>query len=142
MNTPTRGERNNNPCNLEQGNICWQGLVLSSRETRFCTFNTVENGIRAAAKCLLIYQTKHGLKTVRDIINRWAPPHENDTSAYVAHVARVLAVGEDAELNLKDYGTLFWLVKAIILHENGRCDYDDVTIRNAVTAALPKEEVA
>jgi hypothetical protein len=132
---PTRGERNNNPGNLERNEIAWKGLVQDASESRFCVFDTPENGIRALSRCLLTYQRKHGLKTVREIIDRWAPPVENDTSAYVAHVADVLHVGEDADIDLEDEEVLRVLTKAIIVHENGRCIYSDVALRSIVELA-------
>jgi hypothetical protein len=36
---------------------------------------------------LIAYQDKHGLRTIRQIVSRWAPPTENNTNAYVRAVA-------------------------------------------------------
>jgi hypothetical protein len=134
--TQTRGEKNCNPGNLERNEIKWHGLIQANGEPRFCVFDCAENGIRALARTLLTYQRKLGLNTVRAIIDRWAPPNENDTSAYVAHVASVLNVGEDTPVNLEDDGVLEALTKAIIVHENGRCIYSDAQIKQGVTEAL------
>ena len=41
---------------------------------------------------LLTYQRQHGLDTVKGILNRWAPPSENDTGAYVQTVSRALGL--------------------------------------------------
>ena len=134
--TETRGERNKNPGNLDRNQIIWQGLVQDSREPRFCVFDTPENVIRALCKVLLSYYRKHHLNTVAQIINRWAPPSENDSGAYVNHVAHILGVGEDAPINVYDPMILELLTRAIIQHENGRCLYDDATIVKAVDSAL------
>ncbi len=134
--TQTRGERWNNPGNIDKTAQIWQGQVQDAREPRFCVFDTPENGIRALAKVLLTYYRKHGLNTVAKIINRWAPPVENVTDAYVNHVAQMVGVGEDAVINVEDPDILEPLVRGIILHENGRCVYDDVVIVKAIESAL------
>ncbi len=133
----TRGERNCNPGNIDRNNIVWQGMASDqSKDGRFVVFSDAEFGIRALAKVLLSYYRKHGLNTVRSIIDRWAPPGENNTGAYVNHVASILGVGIDAPIDVTDPATLETLTRAIIEHENGRCVYSDTVIAKAVVAAL------
>lgn len=122
----TRGIRNNNPGNIDLPPV-WQGCVKGT-DPRFCTFKNMAYGCRAMALLLVHYQTTYKLLTVRQIINRWAPPGENDTGAYVAAVANACQVSPDAPIVitnvpgiasfviLKD---LTSLVKAIVMHENG-----------------------
>ncbi|WP_256670890.1 structural protein [Pseudomonas sp. AN3A02] len=84
--TETRGVRNRNPGNIDYvAANYWQGELKPDPaiEKRFARFDTPENGICALGKLLLTYQRKHGLKTVKAIISRWAPSVENDTAAYV-----------------------------------------------------------
>lgn len=121
----TRGERNNNPGNIDrQPGVHWVGQSADqSGDPRFVVFDEAKYGIRALAKVLLTYFKKHGLNTVRRIINRWAPPNENDSAAYVNHVAQQLGVGADAQIDLFDGDILAGLVKAIIAHENGDMPY-------------------
>ncbi|WP_454890006.1 hypothetical protein [Serratia quinivorans] len=124
MATP-RGIRNNNPGNLDRGDP-WQGLVDNQSEPRFCTFKDPTWGIRALTVTLITYHDKRKAKdgsridTIREIITRWAPPHENDTEAYIRTVAKAVGVPADMEVSLHDYGTIRPLVEAIIRHENGR----------------------
>ena len=133
----TRGERNNNPGNIERNTILWQGMAQDqSSDSRFVVFTNEHFGIRALAKVLLSYYRKYHLDTVHKIIDRWAPPSENNTGAYINHVAQGLGVGIDAKINLEDDQTLEVLVRAIIEHENGHCVYDDSTIIKAVDSAL------
>lgn len=129
--TQTRGERNNNPGNIERDATRWQGMSRDqSGDARFVVFKTPEDGIRALAKVILSYCNQHGLNTVRGIINRWAPPVENDTGAYVKHVAERLSVGPDAMIDPTKPEVMEMLVSAIISHENGRVAYsDDVLVR-------------
>lgn len=133
----TRGERNCNPGNIDRNAIMWQGMASDQTgDGRFVVFSNAHFGIRALAKVLLSYYHKHGLDTVQKIIDRWAPPSENNTGAYVNHVATVLGVGEDARIDVTDPQTLEVLVRAIIEHENGRCIYPDDVLIKAVDAAL------
>ena len=134
---PTRGERNNNPGNIDRNATVWQGMAQDqSRDQRFVVYEKPHYGIRALAKVLLSYYRKHGLNTVHKIIDRWAPPSENNTGAYVNHVATVLGVGIDAPIQVDDQATLEALTLAIIEHENGRCVYANDEIVKAVEAAL------
>lgn len=112
-----RGIRNNNPGNIEWGDP-WQGLIPVNERTdpRFAQFVSPAYGIRAIARTLITYQDKHGIRTVTGVINRWAPPAENDTEAYVRAVQQ--AVGGEL-VDMHDYKYLRPLVEAIIKHENG-----------------------
>ena len=130
----TRGERNNNPGNIVKSDIFWRGEIAGD-DKRFESFASPDEGIRALAVILQNYQKKYGLNTIRGIINRYAPPVENDTGAYVNAVSGALGVSPDAPLNLADPGTLLPLVTAIIKHENGRVLYDQALIASAVGVA-------
>jgi len=132
---PTRGERNNNPGNIRRSDSAWRGKV-ASEDAVFETFDTAENGIRALAKLLIAYQRRHGCRTVRQIVSRWAPPGENATAAYVVDVARALGLAPDAVVNCAQPPVLVAFVRAVIRHENGRCIYDAATLRTACATAL------
>lgn len=136
----SRGIRNNNPGNIDYNkNNQWRGQIGIEdgvAKPRFAKFDTPENGIRALAKLLLNYQRLHKLNTVREIINRWAPPVENVTSAYVAACARALGVAADEFINLSDRRLLKLLTVAIIRHENGSQPYSDFVIDTGVNEAL------
>lgn len=138
MTTPTRGERNANPGNIDRvAATHWQGQSADqSGDPRFVVFDSPEWGIRAIAKELLTYQTKHACGTIREIINRWAPPVENNTKAYIAAVATDCGVAPDDQIAVTDPETMQRLVKAIIEHENGRVIYSDAQIADGVSRAL------
>ena len=120
-----RGIRNNNPGNLDKGSP-WQGLVANPDEPRFCTFKDPVWGIRALAVTLITYHDKRRAKdgtsidTIREVIERWAPPNENNTDAYINEVSKAVGVTADMIIDLHDYDILRPLVEAIIRHENGR----------------------
>ncbi len=135
----TRGIRNNNPGNIDYNPANqWQGQLKpdSSIEKRFARFDTPENGIRALGKLLLTYQRKHGLKTVKAIISRWAPSVENDTAAYVRAVEANTGTRADAEIDLTKSVVMAGFVKAIIHHENAGYVYPEAVLAEGVRRAL------
>lgn len=118
-----RGIRNNNPGNIRMSGSAWVGKVGNDGE--FEIFDKMENGVRALTILVSNYYYRHGIKTIRGIINRYAPPTENATDSYVNHVAEKAGVNPDEPLPaLEPY--LRDIVEAIIYHENGRtiADYD------------------
>lgn len=116
----SRGIRNNNPGNIRHG-IDWDGLDKDqSKDKEFSQFSTPEYGIRAMFKILKTYNNKYNLNTIEGIINRWAPPIENDTEAYIDFVSSKVGKNSSEVLNEKDYISL---VQAIIHMENGDQPY-------------------
>lgn len=130
-----RGIRNNNPGNLEASDSNpWQGQTGS--DGRFAKFETPEHGIRALGRNLISYQ-KQGIDTVNDIINRWAPPEDNnDTASYIQAVCAQLGVEPNQPVNASDPDTLKALCAAIIHHENGEQPYNAQQLSTGVNAAL------
>lgn len=126
----TRGERNNNPGNIRHGSN-WLGLAKRQPDEDFCTFTDAKYGIRALAKVLLVYGQK-GFDTVRAIVDRWAPPNENNTGAYVSAVAAAMGCDPDTHLDVRDYTQLYPLVCAIVRRENGR----NIYLRSTIDAGL------
>jgi hypothetical protein len=116
-----RGIRLNNPGNIRHGDK-WQGLALEAEQDdpSFCRFIDPSWGIRAIARLLIMYQDKYHIRTVRAIIDRWAPTVENDTNAYIAAVCASTGFDPDEKLDLYRYEASRPIVEAIIRHENGR----------------------
>lgn len=130
-----RGIRNNNPGNLEYSKTNpWVGQT--GDDGRFAKFETPEHGIRALGRNLLSYQ-RQGIDTVSDIINRWAPPQDNNnTDAYIKAVCEQLGVTPDQQLDASNPDTLKALCAAIIHHENGSQPYSDQQLSTGVSAAI------
>lgn len=117
-----RGLRNNNPGNIERTRDQWKGMSADqSADSRFVVFDAPVWGLRALARILRQYNNA-GLLSVRAMINKWAPSHENDTSAYAAAVSRELGVSPDQQLVMTD-DVLADLMAAIVRHENGQQPY-------------------
>ncbi len=129
-----RGVRNNNPGNIRHGEK-WQGLSENQTDGSFCIFSSPEYGIRALAKILMNYQKKYGLRDVRSIINRFAPPCENDTESYIYSVCLKLGVKPDTPIDVSEPGIMINLLKSIIIHENGKQPYSDEVLKNGMKLA-------
>lgn len=122
-----RGIRNFNPGNIRHAKgVRWQGMAVAQGDTAFVQFTAPRWGIRAIARVLITYQDKRLAKdgsridTVREFVERWAPPSENDTNAYAASVALALGRHPDSEgVDVYDFDVMHTLVTAIIRHENG-----------------------
>lgn len=94
------GQRINNPYNIRQYD---QGFLGESGEdSGFISFEDPMYGVRAADRVLTTYGTNRGINTIRGLINRFAPPSENDTSSYVNYISGQLGIDPDAEVDLSD----------------------------------------
>lgn len=93
----TRAWRNNNPGNIEYGSFAKSHGAVGT-DGRFAVFPSYEAG-RKAKEALLFESKGYRGKTLRQAINRYAPPVENDTGAYVAAVARGAGVAPDTPLS-------------------------------------------
>lgn len=119
-----RGIRNNNAGNIEAGDFTKRQPGFVGSDGRFATFDAPENGIRAADRLLQIYHDKHGLNTIAGIVNRWAPPSDNNpTNAYAAAVARHVGVDPNDPVAMGDPNVRRKIVEAKIAFENGRDPY-------------------
>lgn len=129
-NSLPRGLRNNNPLNIRKGNN-WQGERQPQTDKEFEEFKSLEDGFRAAFIIIRNYlQKRPPINTPRAIIRRWAPPSENNTSAYLDYVCRRAVLNPDEPLKwpsdmLKwsrsnpDRNKLCMLVLAMAEYENG-----------------------
>jgi hypothetical protein len=133
----SRGIRLNNPGNIRKTGFWfnWQGLGYPQDDLSFVRFRTAAWGVRAIAKTLLTYQSKHGLYTIAGIIARWAPPHENNTAAYVASVSAYSGIGAHQKIRISYYPVMYRVVLAIIRHENGTQPYPKALIDAGLRAA-------
>jgi len=132
---PSRGIRNNNPGNLRRSEDPWQGLAETQTDTDFFVFQSPIYGIRALARTLIKYQDQHGLRTIRQIIGRWAPSVENDTVAYIRSVSEETGFAPDVVLDMHKYEHLKALVTAIIHFENGQQPYTGSQVDKALVLA-------
>lgn len=132
-----RGERNNNPGNIDYNpRNNWVGQLgiedtPKAGRARFAKFDTPENGIRALAVLLKGYVRK-GYDTIEEIVNRYAPPVENKTDKYAESVSKFVGIPIGQRLEPKHYVSL---VTAIIRHELGYNPYTPAVIAEGVRRA-------
>lgn len=112
-----RGIRNNNPMNLVRTKDKWLGKIEKGKDKVFEQFERMEYGIRAGG-IDIAGDIKKGKNTVEKLIGEFAPPHENNTKAYIAVVARDLKIRKEEVIEVNEEN-LKKLVRAIINHENG-----------------------
>lgn len=119
MQKVPRGIRNNNPLNIRIGNV-WIGEVLDPTDKEFEQFISMAYGIRAGFKLLYRYINRYNLRTIEDIISRWAPPSENKTEDYISHVSKLSGIPADKILCFDDVEKMCALVDAMIYVECGQ----------------------
>lgn len=124
-----RGERNNNPGNIEFAGQRGAHLEdpAGDGSQRFASFETSDDGLFALAKLLTGKNYAAGGKdTIREIITKFAPASENNTAEYIKTIVdamKGLGAGADTKLNLNDPKVLAGLMNGIITVENGRNIY-------------------
>ena len=115
----SRGMRLNNPGNLRASRYA------NGEDRGFSTFASLDDGLLAMAEQLKMYSNS-GIDNVASIVRKYAPPSENNTTAYVRSVVQSMQKrlgdkGLDAttHLNLSDPDQLRAIVLAMIDHEQG-----------------------
>lgn len=106
---------NNNPFNLRYSNNQWLGKDTTNKGP-FEKYTSIETGLRAGMITLRNYRKLHGLSSIRDIMNRYAPSHENDTKNYIKRIKSEI---KRDTINLLDDNELVELSKVILELESG-----------------------
>jgi hypothetical protein len=126
------GVRGNNP-----------GNIRDASGTGFASYATPAAGLAQLGHQLNLYATGksrntggRSLDTLQDIISTYAPPSENNTSAYIADVSQRMGVKPTDRLNLSDPDTLASLMRGITIHEQGRNPYSNQQFRDAASTTL------
>jgi hypothetical protein len=159
----TRGFFNCNPGNMDRSLPPWNGELtlgdprivdlapgdsddvraksVSVRQAelehgRFCVFVDAPHGVRAIVKNLWAYHGRLGCRTIRDYINRWAPPNENNTEGYIQRVAEAAEVGPDQAVDIHDAKILHAIVEGNISVECAGNPYaNDNTVAEGLALA-------
>lgn len=115
----SRGLRNNNPGNIRLGSFRYKGEKAKSSDAAFRQFESMEWGYRAMFVLLHTYATKHNCRTLREMINRYAPPTENFTDGYIRCVTNATHLSADEPISTTDGATMTAIVAAMSAVENG-----------------------
>lgn len=123
-----RGYRNNNPLNIRINDANdWVGKRWKNTDGVFEQFVAMEYGYRAALKLIKNYIQNDGLKTVTDIISKWAPINENNTARYIQRVIGINQWTAGKEINPEDKDDMCDLAYAMAIVENGNTIPPDYT---------------
>ena len=115
----SRGLRNNNPGNIRRSKVRYKGEVHPSRDPEFKEFSSIAYGYRAMFVLLDTYRSRYGLTTIRQMLNRYAPPEENFTEGYVRFVADYSGVMPDEAVDTRAEMDMIPIVAAMSKIENG-----------------------
>ena len=125
--TIPRGIRNHNPLNIRRSKDQWKGMAEVQNDRAFVQFKSLEYGWRAAF-CLLTrtYYHTYRLFTIRAIIQKWAPPNENNTRAYIDNVSRLTGIGPDEPIGIPSDQPARWMAvaAAMAIQETGTTALD------------------
>ncbi|ETT03931.1 hypothetical protein HMPREF1562_3826 [Providencia alcalifaciens F90-2004] len=117
-----RGERNNNPLNMNYAKQ--RGAMLEEgKGARFAKFDTPYEGLERTAWQLRRYYdgktTGEKLQTVQDIVKTWAPKGDgkNDPIGYAKRVSEKLGVSPTDKIDLKNDDVMFALMNAMSKEE-------------------------
>ena len=113
----TRGYKNRNPGNIILTSEKWKGEIIGN-DKRFKTFINIEYGYRAIFIVLQSYFEK-GFNTIEKIINRYAPPVENVTEAYINTVCKKTGLKPKDKIDWYNIKDIKNIVAAISFVENG-----------------------
>lgn len=106
----SRGERNNNPGNLEASSWTRSQPGYIGSDGRFAIFDTMANGIAAQVKLITNSYINKGYDTVSKIINRYGndPGTADDPSVsnYIKYVSGKLGITPDTKISASQAGAL------------------------------------
>mgnify|MGYP003639936717 FL=1 len=131
---------NNNPGNIRTSSTNWNGEVAQPGE-EFERFSDMHMGVRASARILRTYGSKYGIDTINKIIDRYAPPEDNNpnNANYAKHVSTGSGFDVNEKINLNDPQVLIKLMRPIFQFENGQKEaakISDADIQRGVKMAF------
>ena len=113
----TRGLRNNNVGNIKETGTTWKGQIKPTGDKPFAQFQNPVWGVRAMIIIVKRTYRNLGLKTIRQIVSRYAPPIENLTESYINSVSRQTGIDPDRIISTEsEYQKV---IQAMAVHENG-----------------------
>ena len=115
----SRGLTNCNPGNIRQSKTRYKGERRPSRDSEFKEFESMAYGYRAMFVLLDTYSRRYGLCTIRQMLNRYAPPSENFTEGYIRFVSEKTGIAPDEIVNSRAARDMVPIVAAMSQIENG-----------------------
>ena len=115
----SRGVRNCNPGNIRCSKTRYKGERYPSRDSEFKEFESMAYGYRAMFVLLDTYSRRYGLCTIRQMLNRYAPPSENFTEGYIRFVSEKTGIAPDEIVNSRAARDMVPIVAAMSQIEKG-----------------------
>ena len=116
----TIGQRQNNPGNLT---FAGQPGAQPGQGNRFASFPDMPTGVAATADQLALYQTQHGINTVRGAVTRWVSDPKADLTSYIGDISKALGVGPDDKIDLTNPDVQAKFIQAQFPHESAGGGY-------------------
>lgn len=116
----SRGIENCNPGNIRRSRVRYLGELHPSQDTHFKQFESMAWGYRAMFVLLDSYRKRYGLKSLGEMLTRYAPPTENHTALYIESVCDMTGIKADTELDTHSKCVMIPIVAAMSRIENGR----------------------
>ena len=116
----SRGIENCNPGNIRRSRVRYLGELHPSQDTHFKQFESMAWGYRAMFVLLDSYSKRYGLKSLGEMLTRYAPPTENHTALYIESVCDMTGIKADTELDTHSKRVMVPIVAAMSRIENGR----------------------
>lgn len=121
-----RGVRNCNPGNIRmppkklEDKDKFEGEIRPSKDKSFRTFVKMAYGYRAMHYLLRKYKNKYSLNTLEQMINRWAPPSDNNkTEVYIDFVCDRTGIGRKEIVDVSNMTVMCRIVEAMATMECG-----------------------
>ena len=115
----SRGIRNCNPGNIRRSRVRYKGECHPSTDESFKQFEAMEWGYRAIFILLDTYRVRYGLRTLSEMIARYAPPSENHTALYIDTVCDMTGIRPDERIDTRSRRVMVPIVAAMSRIENG-----------------------
>ena len=115
----SRGLDNCNPGNIRRSRVNYRGERHPSTDAAFKQFESMEWGYRAMFVLLDTYRLKHGLNTLQSMLNRYAPPSENNTTEYINFVSSRTKIADISQVDTRNEKQMIPIVAAMSKIENG-----------------------
>lgn len=129
MGKVTRGIRNKNPFNIRISSNSWKGKIsiYKNNDKVFEQFIDLDYGLRAGIQLLRGYISR-GYDTPKLIINRFAPPCENETNSYLDFVCGFCDVTSETKIIFNSFN--FYNLCAAICKIESNYDFTSAHYRD------------
>ena len=128
----SRGIANCNPGNIRRSRVRYKGECHPSTDESFKQFEAMEWGYRAMFILLDTYRVRYGLRSLKEMITRYAPPSENHTALYIDAVCEMTGIRPDEKIDTRSRRVMVPIVAAMSRIENG-CAARRAEVENGFT---------